>query len=193
MFWQTVSSFIPFPFPCTDGIVLEPCHGGFSEVTGGHVKVRMLKNVDSIISLVPSLALTHLKIGWCHERNIPISHFWFYYQTTFYWSTTKGNSTVSSWEWTVTHQPSSTYTQTWATLTLEPEDQEYMQFSFNALGMKEWHLDLSFAFQEKLLNKYTILKSFRNFQKGLVYPQEKWHIHCSAELNITNSEYNNNN
>ena len=48
-----------------------------------------------------------------------------------------------------------------------------MQFSFNALGMKEWHLDLSFAFQEKLLNKYTILKSFRNFQKGLVYPQEK--------------------
>ena len=105
----------------------------------------------------------------------------------------KGNSTVSSWEWTVTHQPSSTYTQTWATLTLEPEDQEYMQFSFNALGMKEWHLDLSFAFQEKLLNKYTILKSFRNFQKGLVYPQEKWHIHCSAELNITNSEYNNNN
>ena len=36
--------------------------------------------------------------------------------------------------------------------TLEPEDQEYMQFSFNALGMKKWHLDLSFAFQDKLLN-----------------------------------------
>ena len=37
-------------------------------------------------------------------------------------------------------------------ITLEPEDQEYMQFSlnFNALGMKKWHLDLSFAFQDKL-------------------------------------------